>query len=127
MTNYNLEEAELIKLQIVLSAILAFTTIISITLSYDFLLKLEGKAPIYNGKESLDIMVFNRAILVIVALAFIYINIKDKNVKEKYNLKDEYADLQVYASIFNFIAALIVFYVGIKSGSNVTSSENPTI
>ena len=43
MTNYDLEESELIKLQILLSFFLLFTTIISITLSYDFLLKLEKK------------------------------------------------------------------------------------
>lgn len=63
----------------------------------------------------------------VVAAIFIYINIRDKSVKEKYNLEDEFADLQIDASLFNFIAALIVLYVGIKSGSNITSNENPTI
>ena len=127
MTNYDLEESELIKLQILLSFVLLFTTIISITLSYDFLLKLEKKPPIYSEKESLDILIFNRTIMFIVAALFIYINIRDKNVKEKYNSEDEFADLQIDASLFNFIAATIVLYVGVKSGSNITSEENPTI
>ena len=127
MTNNDLEETELIKLQILLSFVLLFTTIISITLSYDFLLKLEKKPPIYSEKESLDILIFNRTIMFIVAALFIYINIRDKNVKEKYNSEDEFANLQIDASLFNFIAAAIVLYVGVKSGSNITSEENPTI
>ena len=127
MTNYNLEEAELVKVQIVLSVILLFTTIISISLSYNFLLGLEDKKTIYTEKESYDILLFNRTVMFVVAAIFIYINIRDKSVKEKYNLEDEFADLQIYASLFNFIAALIVLYVGIKSGSNITSNENPTI
>ena len=127
MTNYDLEESELIKLQILLSFVLLFTTIISITLSYDFLLKLEKKPPIYSEKESLDILIFNRTIMFIVAALFIYINIRDKNVKEKYNSEDEFANLQIDASLFNFIAAAIVLYVGVKSRSNITSGENPTI
>ena len=63
----------------------------------------------------------------IVAAIFIYINIRDKKVKEKYDLEDEFANLQIDASVLNFIAALIVLYVGLKSGSNITSGENPTI
>ena len=127
MTNYDLEEAELITLQIVLSVVLLFTTIISITLSYDFLMKLEKKEPLYAEEEATDILIFNRLVMFVVAMIFIYINIRDKSVKEKYNSEDEFADLQILASVFSFIAALIVLYVGIKSGSNITSEENPTI
>lgn len=127
MTNYDLEEAELITLQIVLSVVLLFTTIISITLSYDFLMKLEKKEPLYAEEEATDILIFNRLVMFVVAMIFIYINIRDKSVKEKYNSEDEFADLQILASVFSFIAALIVLYVGIKSGSNITPEENPTI
>ena len=127
MTNYDLEEAELIVVQIILSVILLFTTIISITLSYDFLMKLEKKEHLYTEKEATIILIFNRLIMFIVAGVFIYINIRDKSVKEKYNSKDEFADLQILASVLSFIAALIVLYVGVKSGSNATSEENPTI
>ncbi len=127
MTNYNLEEADLIKAQILLSFILLFTTIISISLSYNFLLGLEDKEQIYTEIESSEILILNRTIMFIVAAIFIYINIRDKKVKEKYDLEDEFANLQIDASVLNFIAALIVLYVGLKSGSNITSGENPTI
>ena len=127
MTNYNLEEADLIKAQILLSFILLFTTVISISLSYNFLLGLEDKEQIYTEIESSEILILNRTIMFIVAGIFIYINIRDKKVKEKYDLEDEFANLQIDASVLNFIAALIVLYVGLKSGSNITSGENPTI
>ena len=127
MTNYDLEESELIELQIVLSIILLFTTIISISLSYNFLLELEKKTPIYSEKESFDILILNRTIMFVVAVIFIYINIRDKRVKEKYHLKDEFADLQIGASALNLIVAAILLYIGIKSGYNIISNENTTI
>ena len=127
MTNYDLEESELIELQIVLSIILLFTTIISISLSYNFLLELEKKTPIYSEKESFDILILNRTIMFVVAVIFIYINIRDKRVKEKYHLKDEFADLQIVASALNLMVATILLYIGIKSGYNIISNENPTI
>lgn len=127
MTNYNLEEAELVKVQIILSVILIFTTIISISLSYNFLMGLEDKESIYSEEDSYNILIFNRTVLFIVSILFAYINIRDKGVKEKYDLEDEFADLQIDASLLNLISALIVLYVGVKSGSNITSGENPTI
>lgn len=127
MTNYNLEEEKLVGIQIVLSTILLFCTIISIFLSYNFLLSLKNEKTIYSDEDSYNILIFNRTVMFIVALIFILINLKDKCVKEKYGIKDDFADLQILASIFNFIATFIVLYVGINSSINITSEENPTI
>lgn len=127
MTNYNLEEERLIEIQIVLSTILLFCTIISIFLSYNFLLSLKNEKTIYTDEDSYNILIFNRTVMFIVALIFILINLKDKCVKEKYGITDDFADLQILASIFNFIATFIVLYVGINSSINITSEENPTI
>lgn len=127
MTNYNLEEADLIKLQIILSTVLIFTTIISISLSYNFLMTLENKEPIYDEDDSYNILVLNRTLMFIVGAIFIYINVKDKMIKEKYKLEDEFADLQIWASVFSFVATFIVLYVGINSVSNFISEENPII
>lgn len=124
MTNYELEEADLIKVQIILSFILLFTTIISILLSYNFLLNSEDKEGFYNDEDSFNILIFNRTVMLIVSLIFIYINIRDKDVKEKYSLDDEFTDLQIWSSIFNFMATLIAFYIAVKS---ITSYKNSTI
>ena len=127
MTNYDLEEVRLIEVQIVLSIILLFTTIISITLSYNAALGIKNEDTIYTDKEATDILLFNRTVMFVVAAIFIYINIRDKEVKEKYNKDEEFADLQIWASVLSLAAALIVLYVGVKSGSNVVSEENPTV
>ncbi len=127
MTNYDLEESKLIVAQIILSLILLFTTIISISLSYNFLMKLEKKETIYSSSKSYDILVFNRFLMFMVSLIFVYINVRDKNVKIKYNSEDEFADLQILASVLTLMAALIVLYVGVKSGANIISEENPTV
>lgn len=127
MTNYNLEEAELIKVQMILSAILILTTFVSISLSYNSWLILNNEEPIYNDKETEDILLFNRFIMFVLALIFIYINIRDKNVKEECGLDDEFSDLQILASAFSLVAAAIVLYVGACSSSNIISEENPTI
>lgn len=127
MTNYDLEEVKLIEVQIILSIILLFTTIISITLSYNAALGIKNEDTIYTDKEATDILLFNRTVMFVVAAIFIYINIRDKEVKEKYNKDEEFADLQIWASVLSLAAALIVLYVGVKSGSNVVSEENPTV
>lgn len=127
MTNYDLEESKLIITQIILSLILLFTTIISISLSYNFLMTLEKKEPIYSASKSYDILIFNRFLMFMISLIFVYINVRDKNVKKKYDLEDEFADLQILASVLTLMASLIVLYIGFKSGVNVTSEENPTI
>lgn len=127
MTNYDLEEANLIKIQMALSGILLFTTTLSIFLSYNSLLNLEKKDNLFNEKDASDILLFNRIVVFIVALLFIYINIYDKNLKKEAGNENEFADLQISASIFSLLASAIVLYVAINSGSNIISQENPTI
>ena len=127
MTNYDLEESDLIIFQIILSCAIIFTTIISITLSYDYLLKINKKEALYSEEEAANILIFNRFIMFLVALLFIYINVKDKEVKRKYNSDDKFSNLQILASIFSLTSSLIVLYVGVISGNNITSEENPNI
>ena len=90
MTNYDLEEAELIVVQIILSVILLFTTIISITLSYDFLMKLEKKEHLYTEKEATIILIFNNALsqswLEFLFILILEINQLKKNIILKTNL-----------------------------------------
>ncbi len=127
MTNYDLEEAELITFQIALSVILLFTTIISISLSYDYLLKIKKEKPLYSEKEASDILVFNRLIMFIVSLLFLYINVRDQDVKVKEGSQDRFSSLQIIASILSLSSAIIVLYVGVLSVNNIVSEENPTI
>ncbi len=125
MTNYDLEEDRLLKIQICLSIIFIFTVIISITLSYNSMKSLEKKRKIYSDDDALDILRINRIIAFLVAVGFIFINVYDKSIKEKYNLEDENADMQIWASLLTLVSSLIVLYVAFNSSSEIIANENP--
>ena len=124
MTNYDLEERKLLKFQIFLSLIFIFTTIISISLSYNLILEFDGKNKIYNHKEADEILKINRLISVFVSFGFIYINIYDKKIKEENDLSNRFSDVQIIASLFTLVSSLIVLYVAFNSSSSTTNNEN---
>ncbi len=123
MTNYDLEERKLLKFQIFLSLIFIFTTIISISLSYNLILEFDGKNKIYNHKEADEILKINRLISVFVSFGFIFINIYDKKIKEENNLSNRFSDVQIIASLFTLVSSLIVLYVAFNSSSSI-NNEN---
>ena len=121
MTNYNLEESELLKWQLLLTFIFIGTLFVSLTITYNEILKMEDKNPLYNEDVELAILKINRFIALVISLGFLLINVRDKNLKEFYNqgnLKD--ADKQIIAGIFTVISTIIVL------GTAATgSTENP--
>ncbi len=125
MTNYDLEEDKLLKIQICLSLIFIFTIIISITLSYNSMMDCEKREKIYSDEDALNILRINRIIAFIVAVGFVIINSYDKSIKTAYNLNDKNADLQILASIITLISSLIVLYVAFSSSSEIIANENP--
>lgn len=127
MSNYDLEEDYLLRLQIILSIIFIFTLFVSISLSYNSMMECEGRGRIYSDKDALNVLRINRIISLLVALGFVLINMYDKSVKEKYNLDKGKADLQILASIITLVSSLIVLYVAFSSNSSIISNENPEI
>ena len=125
MSNYDLEEDVLLRLQICLSIVFIFTLIISISLSYNSMMECEGKDKIYDDEDALNVLRINRIISLLVALGFVLINIYDKSVKEKYNLDKGNADLQIIASIITLLSSLIVLYVAFNNNSSIIGNENP--
>ena len=125
MSNYDLEEDSLLKIQIFLSIIFIFTLIVSITLSYNSMMECENKNKIYSDKDALRILRINRIIALIVSLGFLLINIYDKLVKEKYEYKDNNADLQIMASMINVAASLLVLYITFNGSTEIIGNENP--
>ena len=121
MTNYNLEESELLKWQLLLTFIFIGTLFVSLTITYNEILKMEDKEPLYNEDVELAILRTNRFIALVVSIGFLLINVRDKNLKEFYNqgnLKD--AGKQIIAGIFTVISTIIVL------GTAATgSTENP--
>lgn len=128
MTNYDLEEAKLIKWQMGLSCLFILTLIVSLTLSYNELLKHQKKEPLYDKETENSILITNRSIAFLIAVAFLAINYIDKDLKTQYNEGNlKYADLQIDASIITIIASIIVLYVAIDGASGSTQIENPEI
>ena len=121
MTNYNLEESELLKWQLLLTFIFIGTLLVSLTITYNEILKMENKEPLYNEDVELAILRTNRFIALTVSLGFLLINVRDKNLKLLYNQDNlEDADKQIIAGILSVVAAIIVL------GTAATgSTENP--
>lgn len=127
MSNYDLEEDILLRFQICLSIIFIFTILVSISLSYNSMMECEGRDKIYSDSDALDVLRVNRVISLLVALGFVFINVYDKSVKEKYNLDKGNADLQIIASFVTLVSSFIVLYVAFSSNSSIINNENPEI
>jgi len=122
------EEINAINIQLVALIIVGISTIISIAITYNQKLNLEKKETIFNSKESFDITLFNRILIVVLSFVFLYVNIKLYNLS-----KDEGEDLksyilQIIASILAIISGLIALYVvGLSTTENIVEVENPVI
>lgn len=124
MTNYDLEEAKLLRWQFGLSLLFIFTLMVSLTLTYNQILIHEKKTPLYTQKMSDDILKLNRTLGLILALGFLYINLIDKNIKQEHNLDLKTANLQIDAGVLSVLAATIVLYVSMLD-DGATAVENP--
>ncbi len=124
MTNYDLEESKLLRWQFGLSLLFIFTLFVSLTLTYNQILIHEKKKPLYTNKTSDDILKLNRTLGLLIALAFLYINIIDKEIKKEHNLDLKTADLQIGAGILTVISTIIVLYVSFI-GDGIVAIENP--
>ena len=128
MTNYDLEEAELIKKQMGLSALFLLTLIVSLSLSYNELLKHQKQQPLYTKDAEESVLVINRILAFLIAFGFLLINIKDKKIKQNYNQGNmKIADLQIDASVITLIATIIVLYVAVSGRNGSTEIENPEV
>lgn len=114
-SNYNLDEEKLYYIQIFLSFCLIVSILISISLSYNEVLKLKGKR-LYSKKEEINILLFNRCFSTLIAVGYLIINVIES--KSSTNSKDVFhSNLQKNASVFNLIASLIVLYVAFDSNN----------
>ncbi len=124
MTNYNLDQVKLFYWQILLSLGLIISIFISISLSYNEILKMENKKPLYDTELETKILIFNRSFDALIATGYLLINVIDK--KEN---NSEFSSLQIDASILSLISSLIVLYIALNSINNLseTTFENPNV
>lgn len=124
MTNYNLDQVKLFYWQILLSLGLIISIFISISLSYNEILKMENKKPLYDTELETKILIFNRSFAALIATGYLLIDVIDK--KEN---NSEFSSLQIDASILSLISSLIVLYIALNSINNLseTTFENPNV
>ncbi len=124
MRNYNLEELKLSKWQFGLTVLFIILLFISLTLTYNQILKFQNKEPLYNKKTSNTVLKFYRVAGFIIALGFLLIDLIDREIKKENNINTKTAELQIYAGILTVISTIIVLYVAFI-GNGFTDIENP--
>ena len=123
------EEVKIVNIQLISTFLFILSLVISLLLTYNSKLEVEGKKGFLNDKQNYSISVFNRIFIVCLSLAFLYTNIKNKEIAKSKSVNTHPFNLQIMASELSLLAALIVTYVVVSSGeySIITSVENPSL
>ena len=117
-------------IQIYASYAVILTILLSIFLLNNEKSYLQTGEYIVNKRISYYVSYYGRFLALILVIVFLYVNIDDKDITKSKGNDTSNANLQIIASIFSLIAALIVFYVIATSNEdieNVTDVENPII
>lgn len=122
------EELNAINIQLVALIIVLVSTGISIAITYNQKLNLEKKKTIFDSRESFNITLFNRILIVILSFVFLYVNIKLYNLSKEEGEDLKSYILQIIASVLAIISGLIALYVvGLSETQNIVDVENPVI
>lgn len=123
------EEARLLDIQLIATLIFIGSLALSFYLTYSDKIDVLYDDPLIPDENYYKLSVFNRFLVFILSLVFLYTNYKNKQLAKSRNEPIEPFNLQITASNLNILAALIVLYVVITSGnySIVTSVGNPNL
>lgn len=123
--NNNDEEIKLINGQLIGTSIFIIALIISLIITYNEKLQKENKQPIFTNKESINIALINRIVLLILGGYFVYDAFRRKilaeeNASNKNNKFNELtSNLQITASWFAFISSVIILFIIILNYNNL--------
>lgn len=122
------EEIKAIDIQLFAIIFLVVSGIISFLITYNQKLDMENKKTIFNSKESLKITKFNRILALIIALVFLFVNIKLYNLSKEEGEDLKSYTLQIIASILVVISGIIALYVvSLSETENLVDVENPLV
>ena len=129
MNNTTKEEVKILDLQILITCIYIASLIISIYITY--IDKQSNLNPNKKYPDTKNISIFNRILIVILTLGFLYISFQNRNIGIKKGRKPDLFNLQVVASEISLLSTIIVLYVVIKSmGENyiiISGISNPNL
>ena len=101
--------------------------IISLILTYNQKLIKEDKKTLLSDKASYNLSLFNRVLILSIALIFLYVNYKDYKTSNN-NKQKKKSTLQIDASLLTIIAASISLYVVYNSKPEaITNIQNPIV
>lgn len=124
----NKEEINAIDVQLVALFIVLLTDIISIVTTYNQKLDLENKDTILESKELYKLTLFNRKLILILSLIFLYVNYKLYNISKKEGEDLKPYTLQIIASLLVIASGIIALYVvKLSDKENIVDIENPII
>lgn len=111
----NNRQVSLLNAQLFIAFILAITLFTSFLLTYDEKLKLLNKKRLFTDQNSHYTNLLNRILFLLILIYNLYINYQQYELE-----KQKRSDLapfrqQIYASILNTIAAVIILYVVYKT------------
>lgn len=101
--------------------------VISLILTYNQKLIKEDKKTLLSDKASYNLSLFNRVLILSIALIFLYVNYKDYKTSNN-NKQKKKSTLQIDASLLTIIAASISLYVVYNSKPEaITNIQNPIV
>ena len=102
------------------------STVLSLILIYNQKLIKENKNTILSDNISYKLSLFNRVLILSIALIFLYVNYKDYNTSN--NNQKKKCTLQIDASMLTILAALISLYVVYNSKpESISNIQNPIV
>ena len=125
------KEIKLLDLQIVLTVIYIVSLVLSIFLTYNDRIKLSDNKNIFSKKQSKNYSIFNRVLVLVLTLSFLFINYENYKITKQKGEKLDNASLQILASEISTVATIIVLYVVLKSVGEdytiISGIENPSL
>lgn len=122
------EEIKYIDYQLIALGVTIITTIIAIIITYNQKLGLQKKQKFLNTEEALALTKFNRIVILIIGLTFLYINYRFYIITKERREDLKSTSLQILASILVVISGIIALYVvSLSSTETIADIENPNI
>jgi len=122
------EEIKYINYQLIGLGITLITTVIAIIITYNQKLGAAKKEKILSNKNSLSLTYFNRILILLIAILFLYINYRFYEIDKEKGVDIKGDILQITASILTIVGALIAIYVvTLSNAENIADIENPNI
>ena len=122
------EESEIINIQLIALLFTLITAIISIIITYNQKLEIEGKETLFSPKDSLKITLFNRKLILIISFVFLFVNLAFLKISKEEGEDLKPYKLQILASLFIIVSGIITLYVvSLSNTENVSDVENPIV